>query len=202
MVFLDPGFATELLRPLVDHTLTSAADAKADVEKYVSATPGLASDAGLVENLLREIDAFVAMGLLSPRLLPFFWRATALAPADHDAAKRMLLDAGVLIEVAAGEEMRLMMPMRMSVLRPPAVADSWDAKPPENQKGEARQGVRFDLTGGAVAAWCHRTMRRQRHRTGRVAANRVLAPRSAAARGGGGGRRQGGSRGHGAPRDD
>lgn len=150
MVFLDPGFATELLRPLVDHTLTSAADAKADVEKYVSATPGLASDAGLVENLLREIDAFVAMGLLSPRLLPFFWRATALAPADHDAAKRMLLDAGVLIEVAAGEEMRLMMPMRMSVLRPPAVADSWDAKPPENQKGEARQGVRFDLTGARL----------------------------------------------------
>ena len=54
----------------------------------------------------------MAMGLLSPRLLPFFWRATALAPADHDAAKRMLLDA-MLIEVAAGEEMRLMMPMHV-----------------------------------------------------------------------------------------
>ena len=28
MVFLDPGFATELLRPLVDHQLTGAAAAK------------------------------------------------------------------------------------------------------------------------------------------------------------------------------
>ena len=43
MVFLDLGFATSC-SALVDHTLTSAADAKADVEKYVSATPGLASD--------------------------------------------------------------------------------------------------------------------------------------------------------------
>ena len=62
IVFLDPGFATELLRPLVDHQLTSAADAKTDIEKYVSATPGLASETGLVDRLLGEIDNFVAMG--------------------------------------------------------------------------------------------------------------------------------------------
>jgi hypothetical protein len=46
-------------------------------------------------------------GLMSRELLPFFWRATALAPAAarlHEAAKRMLLDAGVLLEVKAPSE--------------------------------------------------------------------------------------------------
>ncbi len=49
--------------------------AKADVFKYVSATPGLATDAGLADQLLAEIDAFVGTGLMSARLLPFFWHA-------------------------------------------------------------------------------------------------------------------------------
>lgn len=151
IVFLDPGFATELLRPLVDHQLTGAADAKTDVEKYVSATPGLATDPGLVARLLSDIDDFVGMGLMSPRLLPFFWRATALAPSDYAAAKRMLLDAGVLLEVEAASATRLMMPMRMSAEKPAAVAAAWpsspSATPPE---GVTQLGVRFEFAGARL----------------------------------------------------
>ena len=75
----------------------------ADIEKYILATPGLASDAGLVVRMMSEIDQFVGMGMMAHSLLPFFWRATALAPSDYDAAKRMLLDAGVLLELGATE---------------------------------------------------------------------------------------------------
>ena len=146
MVFLDPGFATELLRPLVDHQLTGAADAKADVEKYVSATPGLASDAGLVAQLLSEIDDFVGVGLMSHRLLPFFWRATALAPSDYDAAKRMLLDAGVLLELEATSDKRLMMPMRMSADKPASVVAAWPSNAPQ-EAVVTQLGASFDLAG-------------------------------------------------------
>ena len=52
---------------------TGAADAKADIDKYVSATPGLASEVGLQDQLLTEIDDFVREGRMSARLLPFFW---------------------------------------------------------------------------------------------------------------------------------
>lgn len=145
MVFLDPGFATELLRPLVDHQLTGAADAKADVDKYVVATPGLANEPGLAAQLLREVDDFVGMGLMSSGLLPFFWRATALSPSDYAAAKRMLLEAGVLLELDADAGRRLMMPMRMPAERPAGVAAKWPSSTP--QEGEAQLGVRFDLAG-------------------------------------------------------
>lgn len=149
MVFLDPGFATELLRPLVDHQLTGAADAKADVEKYVSATPGLASDAGLPARLLREVDDFVRLGVLSPALLPFFWRATALARSDYDAAKRMLIDAGVLIELEADTDKRLMMmPMRMCVEKPAAVASVWPSSTPPEEVTQL--GVHFGLSGARL----------------------------------------------------
>lgn len=104
IVFLDPGFATELLRPLVDHQLTCAADAEADVHKFVCATPGLASDAGVTARLLGAIDAFVGSGLMDRCLLPFFWRATALAPSDYAAAEAMLLEAGVLLEMPSAAD--------------------------------------------------------------------------------------------------
>eukprot|EP00325_Prymnesiales_sp_UTEX-LB-985_P020373 CAMPEP_0174728636 /NCGR_PEP_ID=MMETSP1094-20130205/52095_1 /TAXON_ID=156173 /ORGANISM="Chrysochromulina brevifilum, Strain UTEX LB 985" /LENGTH=53 /DNA_ID=CAMNT_0015930599 /DNA_START=37 /DNA_END=195 /DNA_ORIENTATION=- len=48
---------------------------------------GLASDHGLAGRLLADIDDFVGIGLMSVHLLPFFWRSTALASDDYDAAK-------------------------------------------------------------------------------------------------------------------
>ena len=159
----------------MDHQLTSGADTKDDVAKYVSATPGLASDEGLAARLLSEIDAFVGSGLMSPRLLPFFWRATALAPSDYTAAKRMLLDACVLLEIGTpdgtpdgtrdgthdgtsdgtsggtsgdGASKRLLMPMRMPAQKPAAVAALWPSSTPAD--GETQLGVRFDLDGARL----------------------------------------------------
>ena len=146
MVFLDPGFATELLRPLVDHQLTGAAHVMADVHKYVSATPGLAIDPGLAERLLGQVDEFVGRGLLSHELIPFFWRATALARSDYEAAKRMLLDAGVFLELDEAAGKRLMMPMRMSAERPATVAAKWPLSTPQEGERQRHQlGVRFIL---------------------------------------------------------
>ena len=99
---------------------------------------------------LAEIDAFVTTGLMSARLLSFLWRATALAPADYGAARRMLLDAGVLLElVDADARTKLLMPMRMPAERPAAVAAAWPAAaaPPE---GAPPLGVVFDLAGARL----------------------------------------------------
>ena len=127
----------------------------ADVHKYVSATPGLAIDPGLAERLLGHVDEFVGMGLLSHELIPFFWRATALARSDYEAAKRMLLDAGVLLEldeIAGSSDVikRLMMPMRMSAERPAAVAAKWPSSMPQEGERQRQQlGVRFVHLGDA-----------------------------------------------------
>ena len=89
IVFLDPGFATELLRPLVDHTLSASA-ASNDVAAYVRATPGLASDEGAPRRLFDGVDTLCTNGRFSDDLLPFLWRATALDPSDYARASRML----------------------------------------------------------------------------------------------------------------
>ena len=71
------SFATELMKPLVDHRL-SRASAKKDVATYVRATLGASADRAAPGRLLDAIDEHVTRGLLAEELLAFYWRATAL----------------------------------------------------------------------------------------------------------------------------
>jgi hypothetical protein len=160
IVFLDPGFATELIKPLLDHRL-SKEFARTDVEEYVRATPG--ADRGAVGRLLRAIDDHAKNGLLSADLLPFFWRATELDPKDYDHAVRMLCDAGTLVELPAEEgegggggggggapARRLVMPMRMPKERPAKVSAKW--VPEKLEAGVTQLGVRFEFFGSRMPA--------------------------------------------------
>ena len=139
IVFLDPGFATELLRPLVDHTLSVTA-AEKDVAAYVRATPGLATDEAAPQRILDGINELCTNGRFSVDLLPFLWRATALDPKDYERAKSMLCDAGVLIPSDAW----LMMPMRMPRSRSKGVEALW---PAEASSGQVELSVTFSFLG-------------------------------------------------------
>ena len=81
LVFLDPAFATELLKPIVDHRLSREREAP-NVEEHVRATLGATQGArasrSAVEQLLRGIDSLKSKGMLREPLLPFLWRSTAL----------------------------------------------------------------------------------------------------------------------------
>ena len=70
IVFLDPAFATEILKPLVDHRL-SKASAKKDVMTFVRATQGAEAGADTVARLLNAVNDHVTKGILSEALLPF-----------------------------------------------------------------------------------------------------------------------------------
>ena len=65
-----------------------------------------------------------------------------------EAAKRMLLDAGVLLALDVDAGTRLMMPMRMSPKTPAGVAAKWPSSKPN--AGETQLSVRFELAGARL----------------------------------------------------
>ena len=77
IVFLDPTFATELLKPLVDHRL-SRDTARKDVKVHINATIGATAPPSAASQLLAQVDLLCEQGRLSESLLPFLWRGTAL----------------------------------------------------------------------------------------------------------------------------
>ena len=98
LVFLDPAFATELLKPLVDHRLKRDERASDSIEEYVratvGATQGKAGGRNAVTQLLRAVDTLCSKGMLSEELLPFLWRGCALRVEDYPHATHMLCGGG------------------------------------------------------------------------------------------------------------
>ena len=91
IVFLDPGFATEMLAPLVNHTLSAeAAQTRAEVVTHVQATVGAGAPPTASQQLLKQLGALCKQGRLGESLLPFLWRGTALEPRDYASAMLML----------------------------------------------------------------------------------------------------------------
>jgi len=151
MVFLEPGFSIELLKPLVDHRL-SKASAKTDVEVHVRATLGVQAPKGAAAQLLAGIDMLCRKGLLSEHLLKFLWRGTALDAKDYPAAIAMLTRFDMLIELPADEggETQWIMPMRLALEPPPLVAKLWPAE--SLDADQTQLGLRFEFLGTRVPA--------------------------------------------------
>ena len=122
LVFLDPAFATEVLKPLVEHLLSSAR-AKPEVIEFVKAHRDSS-----VQKLLGAIDALTQRGEVREALLPYLWRSLGeLRRDDYDSIIRMLVVGGVFIEeraegvASAAGERSWVMPMRLPTERPAEV---------------------------------------------------------------------------------
>jgi len=151
IVFLEPGFATEVLKPLCDHRL-SLESAMKDVDVHIRATVGVGAPRSAAQQLLTGIDTMVKQGRLAEAVLPFLWRSNGLAKSDYPAATRMLCESGVLIELPlddSGEAQWLLL-MRMAEERPKNVLSMWP--PTTLKKGQTQLGVRFNLLGARVPA--------------------------------------------------
>ena len=173
LVFLDPAFATELLKPLVDHRL-SRERAEPHVEEHVRATLGATlgerASRSAVEQLLRAVEALKRKVLREP-LLPFLWRGTALRAEDYPHAIRMLCESGVLFELPPPPEMGILgktlafspatlaavatlgsrqwaMPMRLPKDRPGSVGRLFRNETLE--EGQTQIGLRFDFHGNML----------------------------------------------------
>jgi len=123
VVYLDPVFVTELIKPLVDHRLTGEGG-KLDngfveprVREYVRKTQ--VTDQEAASSLLEMLRMLVEHGELVEPLLTFLWWGVALQPQDHAAAVQMLCESAVLIELRrCGPERRWVMPTRLSATPP------------------------------------------------------------------------------------
>ena len=122
LVFLDPAFATEVLKPLVEHWLSSAR-AKPEVIEFVKAHRDSS-----VQKLLGAIDTLTQRGEVREALLPYLWRSLGvLRRDDYDSIIRMLVIGGVLCEERAdgvastAGERSWVMPMRLPIERPAEV---------------------------------------------------------------------------------
>ena len=147
LVFLDPAFATELLKPLTDHRMSRERERPA-IEEHVRAI-GADGDRLAAGKLLRAVDAHVKQGLLRHSVFAYHWRATALEPADYPRAISMLCESGVLFPLpSAGGEERWAMPMRLPADKPGELDDAWPAK---TLAADATQlGLRFNFFGKAM----------------------------------------------------
>ena len=92
IAYLDPAYVTTLVKPLVDHRLSSRVFALQFAKHGAHAT-----------ELLAAVDKLVASGELRESLLPLLWKDTGLCEGDYESVLDMLADAGVLFEVSSGK---------------------------------------------------------------------------------------------------
>ena len=102
LVFLDPAFTTEPLKPLVDHRLNSLFVLQKE------------RDPRRAKVLVAGVDALVKHGELREEILPLLWQESGLHPEDYERVLQMLSKAGVLFvaeETPSGR--RWVMPTRL-----------------------------------------------------------------------------------------
>lgn len=98
IVYLDPNYATDLLKPLVDHRLGEEAWLRTEVTRYMRERPG--GGAACREALLYAARRLVKDGELSEGLLPFLWANLCVgSPTEQEAHVQMLRTAGLLFVV-------------------------------------------------------------------------------------------------------
>jgi len=168
VAYLDPAYVAALMKPLVDHRLTSRALAV-----------GFADNPPHAADLLSAVDELVVAGVLREELLPMLWSETGLAASDYSAVLLMLEQAGVLFRTHAeavvtegsggngsgggggggggdvgdvgvgggGTLQRWVMPMRLPERRPVAIPAMWSHQLFRACEGEA--AVREHLSLGS-----------------------------------------------------
>ena len=157
IAFLDPLFAAQVLKPLVEHSL-SKKRAQPEVVAFVKARRE-----GNVQRLLEAVEALAQHGEVREALLPFLWRSPELASLrkeDYGSVVQMLIAGGLLFErhtqmsskaasaaAAATEGGRVwFMPMRLPDEKHPEFAERlWPERSPD---GELR--MQYELYDGVV----------------------------------------------------
>jgi len=131
LVFIDPKFVTDLVAPLLDHTLDEALDSQGEATRAEHAR---ALDASLREFVLAQrcneaelcdtVKSLVRDGELREELLSFLWWRLDLG--EHREAMLQMLHKSGVIFPAMGEQpqRRWMLPTRLPLARP-AEVDSW-----------------------------------------------------------------------------
>ena len=148
IAYLDPAYVAALMKPLVDHRLSSR-----------SAALGFAASAAHGSALLEAVDQLVSAGILREELLSLLWSSIGLEAADYDSVLAMLEEAGVLfpaVAAADGASMpstgegstgkrRWVMPMRLPKQPPVVIPSAWNHQLFRAQDGETAIGQALDL---------------------------------------------------------
>ena len=135
LVFIDPQFVTDLVAPLLNHTLDGALDPQGDATRAEHARALNESLRAFVrkhrcnETALRDaLQSLVRDGELREELLSFLWWQLELGE-HREAMLQMLHQSGVLFP-AGGEQpqRRWMLPTRLPHARPAAAGSWWPAR--------------------------------------------------------------------------
>ena len=142
VAYLEPSYVASLMKPLVDHTLSSRGHAL-----------GFALHPPHAARLLSAVDELVQSGVLREELLPILWRDAGLREGDYAAVLAMLEETGVLFRVTitddgddGGEDgKRWVMPMRLPKVKPVEIPSSWLHQLYRKREGEAAVSERCGL---------------------------------------------------------
>ena len=131
IAYLDPSFVAGLMKPLVDHRLSSRACAL-----------GIAQSAAHGSALVAALDELTTAGVLREELLAMLWRDTDLSSADYAAVLQLLEETGILFPITAAADMaegdgsRWVLPMRLPTQPPSAIPGTWNQRLFCAQQGE------------------------------------------------------------------
>ena len=160
LVFLDPEFITELIKPMVDHRLDDAEHAsriRDGLRAYIKVAPEFASDKRALERLEAKLRSFLKEGRLDIELINFLWRGIALDCAHHLHALAMLVETGMMVEEveasmasssssnqSVARQASWIVPMKLPVERPITVSKRW---PEQLGQAEEELQVTYSLYG-------------------------------------------------------
>jgi len=138
LVFLEPSFVTDLVRPLVDHQLKDDVESGKTVEDLV-AFRNDSQEAVDVDSLMVELDEFVASAeIASWPILSFLWRdIKGLDKKHYPQVIEMLVASGVILTLKFDGENDAVaiVPLRLAKeAEPLARARFWPALKPEQQR--------------------------------------------------------------------
>jgi len=101
LVFLQPAFVTEVIKPLVDHDLMSRLkrnDYKQKMREYIRKKSG-PKDPNDFNILWKALENLVTTGEYEEEIVaPFLWDDGPLDPKDYDEVNQMLRDIGVVFK--------------------------------------------------------------------------------------------------------
>ena len=143
MVFLQPSFLMDLLKPLFEHRMQKKNVAKYVARRKKSMQKFSRYDTDGSACLESALEALISKAELREELLPFLWKDVGHLKAEHHGRViETLVDSGVLFPLtavegtaaAAGESARRwIMPTRLPRLEPRETAEAWNKE--RNEEG-------------------------------------------------------------------
>ena len=136
IAYLDPSFVASLMKPLVDHRLSTRAS-------VLSAARTAAHGSAL----LSALDELTTAGVLREELLALLWQDTGLQAADFAAVLTLLEETGIIFPIGTEVSGRRhwVMPMRLPKQPPSLIPGEWNQGLFSAQEGELARAISLDL---------------------------------------------------------